>query len=101
MQFRGNFRVFYSERHRGDLNVRPAFWNSNAYEMNTIDQPASSSTQEISARKSTETELWALTMRTSPSWSESGTLYCDNYDDSETVGLDDGRRRPLRDGIIE
>ena len=42
--------------------------------------------------------MWALlTMRTSPSWSGSGTLYCDNYDDSETVAPDDGRRCPLRD----
>ena len=57
VQFRGNFRVFYPERHRGDLDVRPGFWNSNAYQMNTIDQPASSSTQETSARKSAETEL--------------------------------------------
>ena len=38
-------------------------------------------------------------MRTSPSWSGSGTLYCDNYYDSETVGLDDGRRRPHQDRI--
>ena len=29
------------------------------------------------------------------------TLYCDNYDDNETIGLDDSRWRPLRDGVIE
>ena len=29
------------------------------------------------------------------------TLYCDNYDDSEEIGLDDGKWRPLLDRIIE
>ena len=29
------------------------------------------------------------------------SLYCDNYDDNETIELDDSRWRPLRDGVIE
>ena len=29
------------------------------------------------------------------------TLYCDDYDNDETVGIDDGRWGPLREGIIE
>ena len=71
MQFRRDFRIFYLERHRCDLELKTGYWNSNGYHLNTIDQPAHSSLQ-FQRRITSGTELWASTMRTKLFWSGSG-----------------------------
>ena len=47
-QFRRDFRIFYLERHRCDLELKTGYWNSNGYHLNTIDQLASSQQNQIS-----------------------------------------------------
>ena len=92
-QFSRDFRVVCSERHRGDLELKSGYRNSNLYHLNIIDQLAPSRI-EFQTRKSSGTWSWASTMRTLPFWSGYGPSTATTMNDNDgTVGIDDGRWR--------
>ena len=100
-QFSRDFRVVCSERHRGDLELKSGYRNSNLYHLNIIDQLAPSRI-EFQTRKSSGTWSWASTMRTLPFWSGYGPSTATTMNDNDgTVGIDDGRWSRHRDGPIE
>ena len=86
VQFRRDFRIFYSERHRCDLDLKPGYRNSNGYHLNTIDQLAHSSHQ-FQGRINSGTELWASTMRTELFWSGSGSSAATTVITTRPLGL--------------
>ena len=57
-RLRRDFRVVCSERHRGDLELKLGYRNSNLYHLNIIDQLAPSRI-EFQTRKSSGTWSWA------------------------------------------